>query len=146
MAGLHHPNIAALHDGGTTDDGVAYLVMEYVEGTAIDVYCAAHRLTSRQRLELALQICAALQHAHGRLVVHRDLKPGNILVTRDGVVKLLDFGIAKLWREGRGWVSSDVPLRRDTSACSRRNTPAGAAARGHRVHGIQTSIVRSSVV
>lgn len=96
LAGLHHPNIAALHDGGTTDAGVAYLVMEYVDGQPIDAYCAAQHLTIRQRLVLVLQICNALQHAHGRLIVHRDLKPGNILVTADGVVKLLDFGIAKL--------------------------------------------------
>jgi non-specific serine/threonine protein kinase/serine/threonine-protein kinase len=109
LAGLQHPNIAALHDGGTTSDGIAYLVMEYVQGVPIDVYCATHRLTIRQRVVLALQICAALQHAHSRLVVHRDLKPGNILVTGDGVVKLLDFGIAKLLADSDG-ASSDVPL------------------------------------
>jgi serine/threonine protein kinase len=117
LAGLHHPNIAALHDGGMTDDGVAYLVMEYVEGTPIDVYCAAHHLTIRERLALALQICAALQHAHGRQVVHRDLKPGNILVTRDGVVKLLDFGIARtlndtLRRPPRSMTRSPCAARR----------------------------------
>ncbi|MGQ0640769.1 MAG: protein kinase domain-containing protein [Gemmatimonadaceae bacterium] len=111
LAGLQQPNIAALHDGGTTSDGIAYLVMEYVEGVAIDVYCATHRLTIRQRVVLALQICAALQHAHSRLIVHRDLKPGNILVTGDGVVKLLDFGIAKLLgaADAEG-TSSEVPL------------------------------------
>ncbi len=92
LAGLQHPNIATLYDGGTTSDGIAYLVMEYVEGVPIDVYCATKRLTTRQRLVLALQMCAALQHGHSRLIVHRDLTPGNMLVTADGVVKLLDFG------------------------------------------------------
>ncbi|MEW5917647.1 MAG: serine/threonine-protein kinase [Gemmatimonadota bacterium] len=111
LAGLQHPNIAALHDGGTTSEGVAYLVMEYVEGEAIDRYCAAHRLTIPQRLVLALQMCAALQHAHTRLVVHRDLKPHNVLVTPDGVVKLLDFGIAKLLgADDAHETASDVPL------------------------------------
>ncbi len=112
LAGLQHPNIAALHDGGTTEAGVAYLVMEYVEGQPIDAYCAAEHLTIRQRLVLTLQICGALQHAHGRLVVHRDLKPGNILVTSDGVVKLLDFGIAKLLgaADAEGAAQSNVPL------------------------------------
>jgi eukaryotic-like serine/threonine-protein kinase len=96
LAGLDHPNIGALYDGGTTDDGVPYLVMEYVDGERIDVWCETHRLTVPQRIDLFRQVCAAVQFAHSKLVVHRDLKPSNIFVTADGVVKLLDFGIAKL--------------------------------------------------
>jgi serine/threonine-protein kinase len=103
LADLCHPNIAELHDGGTTADGQPYLVMEYVEGVALDDYCAARSLTVRDRLDLFLKICAAVQHAHRSAVIHRDLKPGNILVTGDGEPKLLDFGIAKLLRpEGTG--------------------------------------------
>ncbi len=94
LARLAHPNIARLLDGGTTADGVAYLVMEYVEGEPVDKYCA--RLPLAARLELFEQVCAAVQYAHQNLVVHRDLKPDNILVDRDGAPKLLDFGIAKL--------------------------------------------------
>ncbi len=96
LAGLDHPNIARLLDGGTTDDGRPYLVMEYVEGAPLLAYADAHRLGVSARLELFLQVCAAVQHAHQNLVIHRDLKPANVLVTGDGVPKLLDFGIAKL--------------------------------------------------
>ena len=98
LAGLTHPNIAALIDGGSTADGLPYLVMEYVEGIRIDRYCERHKSTITERLGLFRQVCAAVQYAHGNLVVHRDLKAGNILVTEDGIPKLLDFGIAKLIR------------------------------------------------
>ena len=96
LAGLDHPNIARLLDGGTTDDGIPYLVMELVEGTPIDAHCEIHSLSITHRLELFLPVCAAVHNAHQHLVIHRDLKPGNILVTPDDVPKLLDFGIAKI--------------------------------------------------
>jgi len=102
LADLNHKNIAALLDGGVTADGQPYFVMEYVDGIPITTYCTEQRLTVRDRVQLLRQICAAVQHAHQHLVVHRDLKPGNILVTPDGTVKLLDFGIAKLLREAEG--------------------------------------------
>jgi serine/threonine protein kinase len=98
LAGLTHPNIAALIDGGSTPDGLPYLVMEYVDGIRIDRYCEQHKSTITERLKLFRDVCAAVQYAHGNLVVHRDLKAGNILVTADGIPKLLDFGIAKLIR------------------------------------------------
>ena len=96
LAALDHPNIARLLDGGTTSSGVPYLVMEYVEGTPIDDYCREHDLPIDARLRLFLQLCDAVQYAHRGLVIHRDIKPANVLVTADGVPKLLDFGIAKL--------------------------------------------------
>jgi tetratricopeptide (TPR) repeat protein len=96
LAQLGHPNIARLLDGGTTEDGLPYLVMEHVLGSTLEEHCTAHDLGLAARLELFLAICAAVDHAHRNLVVHRDLKPGNVLVTDDGVPKLLDFGIAKL--------------------------------------------------
>ena len=96
VAGLDHPNIARLLDGGATDDGRPYLVMEYVEGQPLGQWCDARRLTTCERLEVFLEVCAAVEYAHQHLVVHRDLKPANILVTEEGTVKLLDFGIAKL--------------------------------------------------
>jgi len=96
LAALNHPNIARLFDGGVTDDGVPYLVLEYVDGKAIDRYCSDLGLSFRQRLEIFLPVVEAVQYAHRNLVVHRDLKPSNILVTPDGRVKLLDFGLAKL--------------------------------------------------
>ena len=102
LASLSHKNIAALLDGGVTPDGQPYIVMEFVDGVPITRYAAAQRLALPQRLQLLRQVCAAVQHAHQHLVVHRDLKPGNILVTADGTVKLLDFGIARLLREGEG--------------------------------------------
>ena len=97
---LDHPNIAHLLDGGTLADGSAYIVMEYVEGVAIDAYCDANRLDLIARLRLFQVVCAAVHHAHQNLIVHRDLKPSNILVTAAGVPKLLDFGIAKLLDDG----------------------------------------------
>lgn len=96
LASLDHPNIARLLDGGTTEAGVPYLVMELVEGMSVDKYCDAQKISIGERLELFRQICAAVQYAHQRLVIHRDIKPSNILVTNEGVPKLLDFGIAKL--------------------------------------------------
>ncbi|MDX1980062.1 MAG: protein kinase [Bryobacteraceae bacterium] len=96
LASLDHPNIAALLDGGATPEGLPYLVMEYVEGEPIDVYCDRHNLNVSTRLILFLKVCAAVQHAHQNLVIHRDLKPSNILVKKDRIVKLLDFGIAKI--------------------------------------------------
>jgi serine/threonine-protein kinase len=96
LADLSHPNIAKLLDGGTTEDGVPYVVMEHVDGLPIDEYCDAHQLSVGERVALFRSICGAVQHAHRNLIVHRDLKPPNILVTADGVPKLLDFGIAKL--------------------------------------------------
>lgn len=95
LARLSHPNIAHFLDGGTTESGGPYLVLEYIEGLPIDEYCAIRRSSVRQRLRLLLQVCRAVEHAHRNLIVHRDLKPGNILVTDQGDVKLLDFGIAK---------------------------------------------------
>lgn len=96
LASLEHPNIARLLDGGTTGDGVPYIVMEYVEGVTITNYCDEQRLKTNERLQMFRIVCAAVQHAHQNLVVHRDLKPSNILITADGTPKLLDFGIAKL--------------------------------------------------
>jgi tetratricopeptide (TPR) repeat protein/predicted Ser/Thr protein kinase len=96
VASLDHPNIARLLDGGATADGRAYLVMEYVEGEPLGRWCDTRALGTRQRLEVFLDVCAAVAYAHQHLVVHRDLKPANILVTPEGSVKLLDFGIAKL--------------------------------------------------
>ena len=98
LAGLDHINIARLIDGGSTPDGLPYLVMEYVEGTPIDQYCESRKITITDRLKLFCAVCAAVQFAHQNLVVHRDIKTGNIVVTADGVPKLLDFGIAKLLR------------------------------------------------
>ena len=96
LARFEHPSIARLLDGGTIPGGRPYLVMEYVEGSPIDAYCEARGLSVRQRLELFRQVLPAVAYAHRNLVVHRDLKPGNILVTPEGTPRLLDFGIAKL--------------------------------------------------
>ena len=96
LANINHPNIARLLDGGITESGLPYLVMEFIEGQTLDRYLSAHTPAIPERLALFRQICAAIQHAHQNLIVHRDLKPGNIMVTADGTLKLLDFGIAKL--------------------------------------------------
>lgn len=105
LAALAHPNIARLLDGGVAPGGDPYLVMEYVEGQLWDRYCAARRLPLEARIRLFLQVCDAVEFAHQNLIVHGDLKPGNILVTADGSVKLLDFGTAKLVRDPEGRVT-----------------------------------------
>ncbi|HET9407500.1 MAG TPA: protein kinase [Candidatus Sulfotelmatobacter sp.] len=96
LAPLDHPNIAKLLDGGTTDDGLPYFVMDYVEGVRIDQYCDTRKLSINERIALFRSVCGAVQYIHQNLVIHRDLKPGNVLVTADGTPKLVDFGIAKL--------------------------------------------------
>jgi serine/threonine protein kinase len=95
-ASLEHPNFARLLDGGATEDGLPYLVMEYVDGVRIDTWCDGRKLPIRDRLKLFRQLCAAVQAAHVKEIVHRDIKPSNILVTVEGTPKLLDFGIAKI--------------------------------------------------
>ena len=96
LAALEHPNIVRLLDGGSTDDGLPYLVIEYIEGTTVTAYAEQHQLSVRARIALIRQVCAALQYAHQNLVIHRDIKPSNILVDAGGAPKILDFGIAKL--------------------------------------------------
>lgn len=96
LSGLHHPNISGFIDSGITDDEIPYMVMEYVEGESILTYCNQQNLSVEKRLKLFKTICRAIQYAHKSLIVHRDLKPENILITKDGHVKILDFGIAKL--------------------------------------------------
>jgi serine/threonine protein kinase/tetratricopeptide (TPR) repeat protein len=112
LANLEHPNIARLLEGGSTLDGLPYFVMEYIEGEPITDYCDGQGFNTTERLELFRQVCSALQYAHQNLVVHRDIKPSNILVTSEGVPKLLDFGIAKLlspgWAEETGEATASM--------------------------------------
>ena len=112
LAQLDHPNIARLIDGGTTDDGLPYFVMEYVNGEPINAYCDANALPTTERLKLFRKVCAAVTYAHQNLVIHRDLKPSNILVTQEGEPKLLDFGIAKLLSAGDELFTQTIPALR----------------------------------
>ena len=107
LAALNHAGIARLYNAGETDQGRPYFAMEYVEGQAINDYCDTHRLHIAERLRLFQNVCSAVHYAHQNLVVHRDLKPGNIVVNRDGVPKLLDFGIAKLINPGMSSFAGD---------------------------------------
>ena len=111
LAALEHPNIARLLDGGATETGLPYVVMEYVQGEAIDRYCEERRLPLAARLRVFRDVCAAAQYAHQHLVVHRDIKAGNILVTADGTPKLLDFGIARLLDDSAAAVGAAETLR-----------------------------------
>lgn len=134
LANLEHPNIARLLEGGSTLDGLPYFVMEYIDGQPITDYCDARRFTTAERLELFRQVCAALQYAHQNLVVHRDIKPSNILVTPEGVPKLLDFGIAKLLSPG--W---DAETGEATASMVRLMTPEYASPEQFRGLSITTA-------
>jgi len=109
LASLDHPNLAKLLDGGTTEDGMPYFVMELIEGEPITEYCDTHQLSVADRLKLFLQVCAAVHYAHQHLVIHRDIKPSNIMVS-GGVPKLLDFGTAKLLESGQEMYGLDLTL------------------------------------
>ncbi|HBX65217.1 MAG TPA: serine/threonine protein kinase, partial [Balneolaceae bacterium] len=95
LANLNHPNIATLFDGGFTEEGFPYLIMEYVQGLPIDEFCQKHQLSVSERLALFKKVLAAIKHAHSNLIIHRDLKPSNILIDEEQNLKVLDFGIAK---------------------------------------------------
>jgi len=112
LAQLDHPSIARLIDGGTTDDGLPYFVMEYVSGEQINAYCEANALPTTERLTLFRKVCSAVSYAHQNLVIHRDLKPSNILVSQSGEPKLLDFGIAKLLSTGDELFTQTIPALR----------------------------------
>jgi len=131
LANLDHPNIARLLDGGTVD-GRPYVVMEYVQGMPIDEYCDQRKLPVRARLELFGKVCSAVAYAHQRLVIHRDIKPGNILVTASGEAKLLDFGIAKI-------VDADMDAGAPTVTMVRLMTPEYASPEQMRGEAITTA-------
>jgi serine/threonine protein kinase/Flp pilus assembly protein TadD len=120
LARLDHPNITQLLDGGTTEGGLPYFVMEYIQGQPIDQYCDQNKLSITQRLKLFQIVCSAVQYAHQNLVIHRDIKAGNILVTKEGLPRLLDFGIAKL-------LASDPSSPDPTMTVARRMTPESAS-------------------
>ena len=108
LAHLEHPNISRMFDGGTTEDGIPYLVMEYIDGSWITNYTAEHNLSLEDRIRLFLPVCDAVSYAHRNFIVHRDLKPGNILIDRMGSPKLLDFGISKLLHTDREPMNTEV--------------------------------------
>jgi tetratricopeptide (TPR) repeat protein len=124
LAALRHPNVARLLDAGAMPDGRPYFVMDFVEGTPIDAYCDRHALAVRDRLRLFLHVVSAVEHAHASLIVHRDIKPGNILVTEAGAPMLLDFGIGKLLDHS---LASDPAVSTETMTTGRAFTPAYAS-------------------
>lgn len=132
LAELNHPYIAKLLDGGTTDDGLPYFVLEYIEGLPITEYCQTNKLNLLERLSLFRQVCDAISYAHQNLVVHRDIKPSNIIVTEEGTPKLLDFGIAKV-------LDTDIERTNLTVAGERLMTPKYASPEQVRGKQITTS-------
>ena len=134
LANLDHPNIARLLDGGSTDEGQPYLVMEYIEGLPLDQYCDDRKLTITERLQIFRVVCSAIQFAHQSLVIHRDIKPSNILVTKDGIPKLLDFGIAKILGP-----QTSAPLQAEAPTVFRLLTPEYASPEQLRAEPITTA-------
>ena len=110
LANLNHEHIAQVFDGGTTPEGLPYIVMEYIEGQTVDQFCNENALSMHHRIQIFQKICGAVHYAHQQLVIHRDLKPGNVLMTKNGVPKLLDFGIAKLLEPGSEYEESESTL------------------------------------
>src|SRR5258705_5928333 len=133
LASLDHPHIARLLDGGTTDDGLPYFLMEYIDGQPLYSYCDNHRLSIAERLNIFRELCDAVHYAHQKQVVHRDIKPSNVLVTSDGVAKLLDFGIAKLLNPD---LAGDI-THDPTATAMRLMTPEYASP--EQVHGATTT-------
>jgi serine/threonine protein kinase/Flp pilus assembly protein TadD len=132
LASLDHPNITRLLDGGSSADGLPYFVMEYIQGQPIDNYCDSRKLNIEARLKLFQTVCAAVHFAHQNLVIHRDIKPGNILVTAEGVPRLLDFGIAKL-------LAAEPSGADRTMTIARRLTPESASPEQIRGENITTA-------
>ena len=132
LANLDHANITKLLDGGTTEDGQPYFVMEYIQGDPIDQYCDEHKLNITERLKLFTSVCAAVHYAHQHLVIHRDIKSGNILITPEGVPRLLDFGIAKLLTTRPSALDATVTI-------ARRMTPESASPEQIRGEAITTA-------
>ncbi len=144
LANLEHPNITRLLDGGTTEDGLPYFVMEFIEGTPITKFVQRENIDLQGRLKLFLKVCSAVELAHRHQIIHRDIKPGNVLVNEDGEPKLLDFGIAKLIS-----VDSDDGIYREIRR--NRNRPAGVLAihianANYQVHSTELSYEQYDVI
>jgi serine/threonine-protein kinase len=140
LAQLNHPAIAHLHDAGTLEDGTPWIVMEHVEGAPLTEACRARGLGLRERLQLFRTVCEAVSHAHQHLVVHRDVKPSNILVRADGTVKLLDFGIAKQLEQLNDSARTQTGLRLMTPAYAAPEQVRGTAV------GVYTDVYSLGVV
>ena len=129
LAMLSHPHIARMFDGGVTAAGQPFFTMEYIDGVRLDRYCDEQRASIPERIRLFLQVCDAVSAAHRSLVVHRDIKPNNVLVTRDGTTKLLDFGIATVLDADTGEADAAATRTRTSADTGARRADAGLATR-----------------